>query len=180
MLKLRLAQHLHQVAHLAARPQPLRTHHQPNRALRKLRPQSFNLRDRRVIDRTHPKQNLKPSPEFLPAMTHKSVIHPLIDTLHRLQNRNIRRKLPSCNLPPPLPIMSKVPRSPKRNQQIRQPTQRQHHKKNLNPNRNPSGHPTSLPNPPCTWYLVPRTWQLALLTYLSASIGFRFAAFHAG
>ena len=135
----RLAQHLHQVAHLARRSQSLATLHQPNRTLRKLRPKPLDLANSRIIKIAHTKDDLKATRILLPAMTRQTRIHPRIDAFHRLQNRYVGSE---TILQLPLePVVSEASRSPQREQQISQPSKSQQCRDRLNC----CGHPLSLP-----------------------------------
>src|SRR5580698_152767 len=84
MVVLRAAQHLHQVAHLAVGAKQLRTQHQANRPLRKLRLELFNGRHGRIRHAADAEQDLVWTLILLYTMAGEARIHLRIKTLHRL------------------------------------------------------------------------------------------------
>ena len=88
---------------------PSRSRHSTSRIAHvgKLRPQPLDLANSRIVQAAHAEDNLKVARILLPAMAHQTRIHARIDTLHRLQDRDIRRKSALELLPPP--VMREAP-----------------------------------------------------------------------
>ena len=93
MVVLRAAQHLHQVAHLAVGAKQLRTQHQANRPLGKLRLKPFNGRYRRIGHAANAEQDLVGALILLHTVAGETRVHLRIKTLYRLEDADAGLKI---------------------------------------------------------------------------------------
>ena len=164
VLKPRARHHLCEIRCLAIRAQHQRTLHQPYVHLGILDAQSRNQSNRGVFQRTHAEQQLHLTRIVLHAMTHQPGIHSRIHAAHRLQDR-YRRGKAFALLHTARSLFKRACRH-QRDQPIRYAAQRQQRS--------------------CGLYAKRKGVHLDSVTsklpysYRNASIGFKFAAFHAG
>ncbi len=110
MLIPRLAQHLHQIAHLARSAQPFAALHQSNRTLGKLRPQPLDLAYSRIVETAHAEDDLKAC-RHIPACNGSPAPHTCADR-HLSPASGSSHQAQTASSLSAMPVVSKASRSP--------------------------------------------------------------------